>query len=269
MKKESSVLYFTLGTFLLSYTLWGITILGQQLGWFPQVSNWSMPFYIIGGNGPAIFAYFTLKRVNPSYTFKEYFKNAFALKQKPLHYALTAVMVAINFCVPAIMGGLSTETSPGLESMGFSGHIPLYLAIIGAVPIFFFGGGSEELGWRGVLQPKLEKKMHVVPATMITAVLWTLWHLPLWFMDGTGQVEVNFGLFFLTVIGLSFALMAIRRVTGSVWLCVLFHCGINSIQGSLPVIDNIANRVVTTAVYIAISVAILFRNERKTKAETP
>ena len=266
MKRNPSILYFTLGTFLFSYTLWGIVILGQQLGWFPQGSNWVMPFYIIGGNAPPIFAYFALKRANSGYTLKEYFKNAFAVKQKPLYYAITIVMVAIYFGVPAMIGGLSTETSPGLESIGVSGRIPLYLAIIGAVPIFFFGGGSEELGWRGVLQPELEKKMHVVLATMITAVFWTLWHLPLWFIDGTGQAEVSFVLFFLTVIGLSFALMAIRRVTGSVWLCVLFHCGINSIQGSLPVIDNVSNKIVTTAVYIAISITILFWHERKTKA---
>ena len=265
MKKEPSILRFTLGTFLFSYTSWGIIILFQQLGWFPQGSNWFVPFYIVGGNSPPIFAYLALKRANSGYTLKEYLKNAFAVKQKPLYYAITIVMVAIYFGVPAMIGGLSTEAAPGLESTGFSGHIPLYLAIIGAVPIFFFGGGSEELGWRGVLQPELEKKMHVVPATIITSVLWTVWHLPLWFINGTGQSEVNFGLFFLTVIGLSFALTAIRRVTGSVWLCVLFHCGINSIQGSLPVIDNLTNRIVTTAVYIAISISIILWHERKPK----
>lgn len=265
MKKDPSILFFTVGTMLFSYILWGIVILCQQLGWFPQGSNWFMPFYIIGGNAPPIVAYFTLKRADPSYTLKAYFKNAFALKSKPLYYLLTAVMVGIYFGVPALMGGISTETSPGLEGMGFSGHIPLYLTLI-AIPFFFFGGGSEELGWRGVLQPGLEKKMHVIPATLITATIWALWHLPLWFMDGTGQAEVNFGLFFLMVIGFSFALTAIRRVSGSLWLCVLFHCAINSLQGTWPVIDNASNRIVTSIVYIVVAVVVLLWHERKTKA---
>ena len=264
MKKEPSILYFTLGTFLFSFILWGIVILSHQLGWVSQDSNLIVPLHVIGGNSPAIFAYFTLKRTNPGYTRKEYFKNVFSLKQKTLHYALTVFMVAINFAIPAIMGGLSSETSPGLEKMGFSGHIPLYLTLI-VIPLFFFGGGSEELGWRGVLQPELEKKMHFIPATMITTVVWTLWHAPLWFMEGTGQSEINFGLFFLAVIGLSFALATIRRVSGSVWLCVLFHCGINAIQGTFPVIDNISNRIAVSTAYIVISIVILFWHERKPK----
>ena len=266
MKKEPSLLYFTLGTFLFSYSLWGIAVLCQQLGWFPQGSSWYMPLYIIGGNGPPIFAYITLKRADPGYTLKEYFKNAFSLKQKPLHYVLTAAMTAIYFIVPAITGGLSTQTSPGLEKMGFSGHIPLLAALI-AAPVFFFGGGSEELGWRGVLQPGLEKKMHCIPASLITSVLWSLWHLPLWFIDGTGQAEVNFGLFSLMVIGLSFALTAIRRVSGSVWLCILFHCEINSIQGAVPVNDSPINRIAASAVYIAVSAAVIFWHERKIRSE--
>ena len=265
MRKNPSILYFTLGTFLLSYVLWGIIIIGQQMGVFAPGSMWFTLLHVIGGNSPAIFAYLSIRRANPGYTFKEYLKSVFTFKQKPLYYLFVVAMVALNFIAPAIIGGLSTEPVVALESMGFSGHMPLYLAII-LIPLFFFGGGSEELGWRGIMQPELENKFHVIPATMITAAFWTLWHLPLWFIAGTGQGEINFGLFFVSVAGLSFALAVVRRITGSVWMCVLFHCAINSLQGSLPIIDNTVNKIVICAVYIVVSISILFWHEKKAKA---
>ena len=38
---------------------------------------------------------------------------------------------------------------------------------------------SEEYGWRGYLQPKLTRVMGVVPATLVTAIIWAVWHIPL------------------------------------------------------------------------------------------
>ena len=265
MRKNPSVLYFSIGTFLLTYITWGIIIIGQQFGYLAPGSALFTPLNLIGGNAPAIFAYLSLRRANPGYTFKEYLKSVFTFKQKPLYYLLTVAMVSLYFITPALLGGIGTETAPALESMGLSGNLPLYIAII-LIPLFFFGGGSEELGWRGILQPGLEKKMHVIPATVLTAAFWTLWHLPLWFVAGTGQAEINFGMYFVSLIGLSFALAVVRRITGSVWLCVLFHCAINSIQGSLPILDITANKIIISVVLVVVSIAILFWHEKKVKA---
>ena len=38
---------------------------------------------------------------------------------------------------------------------------PLYLALI-EFPIMIIGGGLEEIGWRGYLQPTLQKKMVII-----------------------------------------------------------------------------------------------------------
>ncbi|MDR1237710.1 MAG: CPBP family intramembrane metalloprotease [Propionibacteriaceae bacterium] len=263
--KRVSIIYFTLGTFLLSYSLWAIVILGQRLGWFAADNPWAMLSYILGGNIPPIVAYLTFKRADPGFTLKKYLKNAFDFKQKPLYYGLTALLVAVYFIVPALMGGLSTEAAQGLEARGVSDHIPLYLTLLG-IPIFFFGGGSEELGWRGLLQPELEKRMHFIPATIITGTIWTLWHLPLWFIPSTGQSEINFGFFFIMVMGLSFGLATIRRLSGSVLLCVLFHCAVNSLNGTWPIKDELPIKIVTTLVYIALAVTIVYWQEKKKKA---
>ena len=40
-----------------------------------------------------------------------------------------------------------------------------------------FGGLSEEIGWRGFLQPQLEARMPWPVAAMLVGVVWSLWHL--------------------------------------------------------------------------------------------
>jgi len=74
----------------------------------------------------------------------------------------------------------------------------------------------------------LEKKMPFLPATVIVALIWAVWHLPLWFIVGTYQSTIGFGMFAVSVFGLAFSLAAIRKITNSVFLCIVFHASVNS-----------------------------------------
>ncbi|WP_442905418.1 CPBP family intramembrane glutamic endopeptidase [Kineothrix sp. MB12-C1] len=47
-------------------------------------------------------------------------------------------------------------------------------------------GGMEEIGWRYLLQPTLEKQFSYFIATVITAFIWWAWHLPMFFIPGSG-----------------------------------------------------------------------------------
>lgn len=68
---------------------------------------------------------------------------------------------------------------------------PLYLALI-EFPIMIIGGGLEEIGWRGYLQPTLQKKWSSFISTLIVGGIWAIWHLPLWFVVGSNQMSMNF-----------------------------------------------------------------------------
>ena len=262
-----STAWFLLATFCISYGLWGLCILGQRVFEFSG-NVWFMPFYFVGGNAPAIAAFFAIKRVDSGYTFKEFMKSTFTFRQSLLSYGLVILMIAINFGVPALMDGIVEGAAPGVEGMmGVGGHIPLYITLLG-IPLFFFAGGSEELGWRGILQPKLEKKMHYIPATILVGIIWTIWHLPLWLISGTGQTEMNFWLFFISVMGLSFALAAIRRISGSVWLCVLLHCATNSLEGTWPTMDTLPIRLVTFALHVCVAILAIHLHEKRLLAKS-
>ena len=65
--------------------------------------------------------------------------------------------------------------------------------------INFFGGGHEELGWRGILQPLLDKKYTYWQSNLIVGSIWGIWHLPLWFIVGESHQGFPFVFIFLYI----------------------------------------------------------------------
>jgi membrane protease YdiL (CAAX protease family) len=99
--------------------------------------------------------------------------------------------------------------------------IPLFLTMI-------IGGGLEELGWRGVAQPELERRLSRAAAALVVGVVWALWHLPLFYLPGVGQYGTSFAIFALQVVGLAFILAWLYAATRSILFCVIFHAATNA-----------------------------------------
>ena len=129
-------------------------------------------------------------------------------------------------------------------------------------------GGLEEVVWRFILNPALERKLPFAAACLFTGVIWSIWHLPLFFMEGSPQSDMNFFVFSIGSIGLAFAYAAIYRVSKSVWLCVLIHALNNSLYGSFIMnvdnFDTAAMPVAVTAVALIIA-SMLAVTMHKTK----
>jgi CAAX protease family protein len=81
--------------------------------------------------------------------------------------------------------------------------------------MIFLGGGQEEFGWRAYALPILEKKFGIWLANIILGIIHAFWHLPLWFINGTSQTYMNFGGFILLILGYSFILSWIRKISGN------------------------------------------------------
>jgi len=112
-----------------------------------------------------------------------------------------------------------------------------------AVPWFIagvIGGGMEEPGWRGFLQPALEEKLPFTMSSLCVAIIWAIWHIPSWFVQSIGQSDVNFFSFTLSCIGLSFVMATLYMLTKCVFTCVLFHSWSNAL-GSVFESDTFLN----------------------------
>jgi membrane protease YdiL (CAAX protease family) len=81
--------------------------------------------------------------------------------------------------------------------------------------MILLGGGQEEFGWRGYALPVLESKYGIWFGNLILGIIHAVWHLPLWFITGTSQTYMNFGGFLLLIVGYSFILSWIRKISGN------------------------------------------------------
>jgi membrane protease YdiL (CAAX protease family) len=99
----------------------------------------------------------------------------------------------------------------------------------------FWGQAGEELGWRGYALPRLAIAMGLGPASVLLGVVWAAWHLPLFFIAGTGSDGQSFPLYLLHVVAVSVAMAWLYwRAAGSLLLVMLMHASVNNSTGLVP-----------------------------------
>ena len=216
------IFLFIIITFAFSYTMWGLVALNIG-GLFSLDSLQGMALYMLGGLSPAIVMFVLVKKWGESREEKAYFRLIFRTKYG---WKLTVFVTAL-FLV--IYLSIAMTASERIE--------PLYMLAV-YFPIMIIGGGVEEIGWRGFFQSALEQKLPFLLATLIVGVIWAAWHIPLWFIQGTGQSHMSFLLFSIYCILMSYILAVLQRLTGSVVASISFHAWANvmfSVFNILPI----------------------------------
>lgn len=104
------------------------------------------------------------------------------------------------------------------------------------------GGSVEEIGWRGYALPRLLTGHSALMATIVLGGLWCLWHLPLFFIAGTGQSTMPFVLFALGSFPIAFTFTWFYiRTGGNLLIALLLHAAINTAMSALPIISPLAD----------------------------
>ena len=120
-------------------------------------------------------------------------------------------------------------------------------------------GGNEELGWRGTMLPILEKKVSAPLATLIVGIVWVIWHIPLWFIEGNSHQSMSFIWFAVLGLALSYWLSMVYDITRAVMFCMILHGWTNTLMGVVDINQGplyYALLVVMTATSIIISIRI-------------
>jgi membrane protease YdiL (CAAX protease family) len=246
------IVQYLLITFVIAIFAWGICIILGQLGITLNNNHWLYILFAIGGFSPTIASYIVLKKNHYIKSFREWIKSIFIFKSAFRFYILVIIFIALYFTSRIIVNGIN-ETNP------------LYLFFV-LIPLMLFGGGMEEVGWRYILQPELDKKYGFIISAIIVAIIWSLWHLPLFFIKDASQYETNFLLFAIDILGLTFALGAIHKISNNVFLCILFHCILNAGSVTFNIRDTILGNSITASVLIIVSIiTILFNKYRDNK----
>lgn len=186
-----------------------------------------MILFSLGGLGP-LFSTFILK-----YKLKKrrglilFIKQIFKLKLSLFWYFWIFIVPVFLFAIPWLKYNLSS----GYNIQLFGNEI---LVLFSLIPMNILFGGLEEVGWRGFLLPQLLKYYSIFSATLITSIIWSLWHLPLWFIVSSPQQNMNPVFFIIIGLSFSFLLSTVYTETKSIFLCIILH----SIFNSYPAVIN-------------------------------
>lgn len=190
---------------------------------------------VLGGFGPIVAAVWVTWRFRGTGAVKALFARALP-PRIGFHWYLIA------FCIP-----LAYHSFAGLIEMA-QGHpfpignksasdgpvmtLPAFLYSVATMTVFIV---VEELGWRGVMQPALQRHMSALKAALIVGVAWAYWHLPFFInLNYLATGSMGTAVFFTAItplftIPLTILLAwVLNSTSGSIFLCMLVHAVNNS-----------------------------------------
>ncbi len=118
--------------------------------------------------------------------------------------------------------------------------VNLFLSVgLGSLVVAIIGGIGEEIGWRAVLQPEMERRFGPVRGTALVGLIWAYWHVPAnlaGYNDSAHPILNTFVFFPLVVVCMAFAFAWLTKRSGSVWPAALAHGGNNTLSSGMLVI---------------------------------
>jgi membrane protease YdiL (CAAX protease family) len=219
-------IYFV-ATFAWTWLIWGVAILmGATL-------ETGAVFGLLGVIGPMVmgicFTYLTRDREGR----RDYWKRIIDFKRIPAAWFLVIFLfVPILNILAALLDVISAGSGATWGEAArnvFSDPLSILPSILFASLIPFL----EEMGWRGYVLDRLQEKESALISSLILGLVWSLWHLPLFFVPGSYQANLGVGtlafwLFMIGIVPLNLPFTWIYNNTGRSTLAViLFHSMVN------------------------------------------
>ncbi len=219
----------------------------------------------IGMISPTIAAFFIIYYYYQKSERKSYWVSVIDFKRISFKWYLLILSFPILIrCSAALIDVFFTNS--------FQFSISPDMTLFYAVGLLFFGPIPEELGWRGVLLPELQKKLGFNIGMLVLGFMWAIWHLPLFFIEGTYQYQLGvlsplfwdfmFGTFFTSLVyGVIY-----NETNKSIFAVILFHY-IDNLTGETFVMTFNAELISTVLRSVAALLILLFYVKRSKKVE--
>ncbi|MEV6276235.1 type II CAAX endopeptidase family protein [Nocardia sp. NPDC051832] len=219
------IVYFTLA-FVLTW-MWWIPAALIERGTLPLDLPW-LALMIPGGLGPLLAALICASTACGGTGIRPFLRRAFHWRATPRLYLLaTAGMAAMVLGTLPIqlLAGATWDSAGALA--GLAALAPMFAFT------FLLGGGiDEEFGWHGYALPALQSLLPPWSANLLLGILWSLWHLPLWWNPAVAQHNLNYPLYLLSTTGFALVLGWLYNIShGNVMLIVTAHTFANLAYG--------------------------------------
>lgn len=201
------------------------------------------PLILVGMSGPSIMALVLLVTTKNENLWNDFCQRLRFNKIKmyfiPLVMIFWPCLILLAIAL-SLLFGLSTD-----QFLPFQGSLDPALgnAFLGLCLIVFLSCSLEEIGWRGYGIESLNSKYNLLYTSLIFTILWSLWHVPAFFIKdgffqqalwnaGILQVITYFISYFPVTILMNWIYVKNNR---SIIIVILFHAIMNISYGFFPI----------------------------------
>ncbi|TFF97080.1 MAG: CPBP family intramembrane metalloprotease [Promethearchaeota archaeon] len=247
--------------------------------WIPAVllrkNVFDFPNFLLlglGGLGPFIVSISLTYFKEDREVWRDFWKRVIDVRRIGFVWLAVAIFMAPLVCSLGIITGIlfngvfpSFETA--VEYLSNPIGFIFYLFFV-----FIYGPLPEEFGWRGYALDRLQKKWNALYSSLILALLWALWHWPMFFMVGTYQSgeqsigSLRFWIDYCLGITVNTILMTwvYNNTKRSILSAVLYHFMMNFTGEFLNLISLYHYYKVMWTTIIAVLVIILYKPQSLT-----
>lgn len=243
-----AIVWFYVIAYSITWLLWS----PYYLPVFP--SSWSqMPiFHLLGSYGPLCSACICTYFLNGKQEFRTLLRQLFSFRK--VSYLLFAFLIPFIILLLSVL--LTMKQNFLLFDWGsifYNKEIGTYSPVIWILINVGIYGLGEETGWRGYALPRFQKRYNALVSSCIVAMLWALWHWPLFFYSNSGYYHMDIygvmGWLFSILTGSVILTWIFNSSGGSIPACIIFH-------GTMEVAFVTGNNAAQVAQYSGIIVTI-------------
>ena len=244
-------------TILLTWALW---FTAAYLSYHTGMESFQILLMLLGLILPLVIGLFMIFG-SGSRDLKKDFLNRFQLQRINLRYTPVIFLLMPASILLAIAVSLLFGMSPAQFKLAdqfniMSGQVLLSLLIPILAPTF------EEIGWRGYGVDSLSKRFTLQKASLVFALLWALWHVPLFFINnyyqnGLWKMGIPYVInFFLSILPLAIILNWLYyKNNRSILAAILFHI-ITVLSAEAFMIEDSA-KFIQTAILLIVAIGIV------------
>ena len=248
-------------TFLITWVSWFLS------AYFSYHENGESVYIILmipGLIAPFVIAFWMIISSKNIDLKKEFRNRLFNLRLIRLSSIPTIIFIMPFAVIVSIL--ISTLFGQSIDQLQLADKFSFSAGFLPVLLVLFLAASFEELGWRSYAMDSLNIKRNYFSATFIFAILWTLWHFPLFFIKNYYHNElINTNIvfainFMVSIIPMAFIISWIcKKNSGSIMAAILFHFIINLSQEALMITQ--ITKCIETVVLIIIAGVIVSLNK--------
>ncbi|HHV98475.1 MAG TPA: CPBP family intramembrane metalloprotease [Clostridiaceae bacterium] len=261
-KLRHEVILFFITTVFFTWLLWVPAFLIQNHG-IPMRLSYDF-FITVGTFVPSIAGFFFTYIFGGKAEVHSLLKSLLNMHISVKWLLFIFLVMPVVSAVSCLVFYLSVSTLPQMQ---FS---PWFIPIAFVYILIFMGPLGEEAGWRGFALKKMLEYLSPLKAAVLLGIVWSFWHLPLFFINGTtqnaltsfGSIPAILGYALYTVMISVLITLIYIMSNGSVFGCILLHTVGNLSLGVVPIIFS-KNGAVILLLTLCITVTAIICKHKK------